>query len=157
MNLEQWLAQHPELTAPPGAAEPPPGDEAVWVERPDDACCYCCNGTGIVADAVMLSFNPLYDLLMSPPVRCLRSPVCGGETRTFTDGELGARRVTVRRYEHRDELLAMPNEIAEVFHRQRKTAAREQALDPQRRERMLLERMVMREAIGDLLRRQEMP
>jgi hypothetical protein len=151
------LSLHPGLVRAPGPVQRVSSEEAVWVERPDAFCCYCCNGTGLVSDAVMRRFiNPEYDPTMSPPIRCLRTMTCGSEEALKSDKDVHVS-MRRRRYEHRTELPDLPRDIADQIHQRLKAEARELALSPNRAERLAAVKAQVRADIARWSQRTTMP
>ena len=151
-ELQAWLAQHPTVSGPPVATTQQRPSAEVWRERPDSCSCHCCDGTGLVSvDVVQRFVNPEYDAVMSPPVRCLRSPICGREVRQWNDPEVGPREQTSRRYESRPELPELPSAIAERIHQALKAERRAMARDPERGLRVEALRQQSRQLVAALL------
>lgn len=137
--LESFLKQHPQLLQSPTVSEQQAqaADRVVWEDLPDFCECYCCNGTGLVTAEAMRRFvNPSYDPLISLPVRCTRSDICGLERQRFQDPDAGDRQLEFHRYQARVELPELPKPVADRIHRDLKQEAKAAALRGDRLERI---------------------
>mgnify|MGYP006278173383 CR=1 FL=1 len=135
-SLRAFLERHPHLVRPTGWQSQQP-NRLVWRDISDDACCFCCHGTGLVCDDAMRQFiNPDYVATLSYPIRCLRSSVCGYERKQVSDPKFGPREMRVQRYEHLVNVPVLPKDVADRIHAYRREQLRQMALnpDPQLRE-----------------------
>lgn len=135
--LTEWLKANPQVVGSPWSRAERQVEEAeLWRDVPDTRCCHCCNGTGLVSDEAVKRFiNPEYDPVLSPPIRCLRSPICGIE-RVPVSNDNSHSMLERRRFEHRTELPELPRPVADRIHQTLKAERREMALSPARAERL---------------------
>jgi len=150
-EVQSWLSRCPGLRHAATDAQLPVPDRLTWHEKPDDESCFVCGGSGLVQSHVLQRFaDPAYDAVISAPVRCGRTRICGWERlRVFGEKELSE--VQGHRWANRNDLYALPKAIADRWARVLREEAR--AWARQSPEERAEQRQQIRESLARLSHR----